>query len=231
MLRTAERRLKKLHSAACNTEQSVEGLMALGLSAVRARKLLEQRQTSEQFARPERRLTSSAQWEYQCKSCGGWFHTNRFVKQKPRGGPVFNVFCVQCCARIAQKEAEIKSRCAATNGFRRVVTKLGKDQRSEIETFYAEAIQRSIDTGIVHHVDHVIPISHDLVCGLHVPWNLQVLTQSDNLRKSNKFIPYRETRDGRIIPIEEGLHVFAQGTVKTDGPRSVKVIKNYRPVK
>lgn len=37
-------------------------------------------------------------------------------------------------------------------------------------------------------VDHVIPLNNSIVCGLHVPWNLQYLTRSDNSNKSNKLI-------------------------------------------
>ena len=51
--------------------------------------------------------------------------------------------------------------------------------------FYQEAKRKTIETGIPHEVDHIWPLQGKGFVGLHVPWNLQVITASENAKKKN----------------------------------------------
>lgn len=57
-----------------------------------------------------------------------------------------------------------------------------------IRAFYEEAERLTRETGAPHHVDHIVPITNPLVCGLHVQFNLRAVTAAENLRKRNKFM-------------------------------------------
>ena len=65
---------------------------------------------------------------------------------------------------------------------------LTRKQKSEIRQLYQIAITMTQTTGEQYVVDHIVPLRSDVVCGLHVPWNLRVITQDQNLKKSNKLI-------------------------------------------
>ena len=59
--------------------------------------------------------------------------------------------------------------------------------KKDLLPFYLEAQRKTEETGIPHHVDHIIPLKHERVCGLNVPANLTVITAEENLKKSNRW--------------------------------------------
>jgi hypothetical protein len=62
---------------------------------------------------------------------------------------------------------------------------LTADHWAEINAFYETAMLLTLETGEEHHVDHIWPLQGKKSCGLHVPWNLQILTATANLKKRN----------------------------------------------
>jgi hypothetical protein len=65
---------------------------------------------------------------------------------------------------------------------------LTKEHKEEIKSIYILSSKMQKEDGIKRNVDHIVPLRSKLVCGLHVPWNLQILTENENCSKSNKLI-------------------------------------------
>lgn len=78
--------------------------------------------------------------------------------------------------------------CTKRNAYKLSATPAWAEQ-AQIQEFYKESRRLTDETGISHNVDHIVPLQHPLVCGLHTPDNLQVLTRQENQQKHNFFEP------------------------------------------
>jgi hypothetical protein len=63
---------------------------------------------------------------------------------------------------------------------------LTPEQLYNMQCTYKVAAQLSETSSQKWHVDHIVPIRGKDVCGLHVPWNLQVLPAKMNMQKGNR---------------------------------------------
>jgi hypothetical protein len=60
---------------------------------------------------------------------------------------------------------------------------------TEIRKVYKEAARLTERTGVQHHVDHIVPLNHPRVCGLHVHYNLRAIPAGPNMSKNNHWCP------------------------------------------
>jgi len=67
---------------------------------------------------------------------------------------------------------------------------ISKHYKAEIASFYSSRPKNMT-------VDHIIPLGHENVSGLHVPWNLQYLTRSENSKKYRSFDGTRDNNTWR----------------------------------
>ena len=118
-----------------------------------------------------------------CRSCTAKYDAHRYKNNsdtiKKRVSAYYKKYPEKDRARVAKRRAR---KLKATPSW------LSKRHFDAIKAIYKEARRLELDKGEPYHVDHIVPLKGRCVCGLHVPWNLQVLPASENLRKSNKLI-------------------------------------------
>ncbi len=99
-------------------------------------------------------------------------------------------------AKAAEGDANALMRIERRDVIRKMVQEARRDRLKDatpawsdlkaIKAIYQQARRQTLETGIKHEVDHILPIQGKKVCGLHVPSNLRVITKAENARKRSK---------------------------------------------
>lgn len=69
---------------------------------------------------------------------------------------------------------------------------LSIEHKKQIQWYYDTAVELRWLCDEPLHVDHIHPLQGENFCGLHVPWNLQLIPASVNLSKSNSLVYEKE---------------------------------------
>lgn len=78
-----------------------------------------------------------------------------------------------------------RAKCRMLRIGKHLVPPLNLEEETRMYKIYETRYYLSESTGVMHHVDHIIPGSKG---GLHHPDNLQILTASENCKKKDKIL-------------------------------------------
>ncbi|RLC07577.1 MAG: hypothetical protein DRI24_24645 [Deltaproteobacteria bacterium] len=126
------------------------------------------------------------EWFFNC-DCGNEY---KGVSTHVISGSVKSCGCLGIQSRIKHgkshtREYKTERYQAYTNAKRRA-TPTGVQDREVLE-IYKNARNLTKETGVLHEVDHKIPLQGEFVSGLHVAANLQILTRHQNRKKSRSY--------------------------------------------
>ena len=107
-----------------------------------------------------------------CKSCMNNYDTTKAGRERSRK------------TSKAYFQRNISKNCAKANRYRARKIQACPKWLSELHLKQIDDFYNNSSPGF--HVDHIVPLKGKSVCGLHVPWNLQIIKAKDNLRKGNK---------------------------------------------
>jgi 5-methylcytosine-specific restriction endonuclease McrA len=149
--------------------------------------IINERKKAWRKANPEKsKLESKKRWQ-KLKN-----DQNYKNKQKQYIKKYSNEHILERRVRQSKYAAQNRSLYAAQASVRRVRVKKGVInnlyKKEILQEFYLVARDLAwLNEGTKFEVDHIIPLANEHVCGLHVPWNLQLLTSEDNKKKTNSF--------------------------------------------
>jgi len=105
--------------------------------------------------------------------------------ERRRTDPEYNERCNRWAKNNKDKRCAMASKRRAKK-LKATPSWLTDKDWNDINRFYKVSAYLTKATGIKYTVDHIHPLQGKEICGLHVPWNMQILTDKENTSKGNR---------------------------------------------